>query len=201
MPLRIWTAIVVTLLSATAAQAIQPRIVFAPRRALEAGEVVTVGWDGLPANVDELEFLLATDDGEVVRLTPQFMPSTGSFGWTVPNLPSRAAVLELRAGIEGVEIVLAASDPFVIRGVARNAHVEFRDGEWWSVETGKPAHAPPAVQSVRRIGASRTFVRPRQWLPRAGMDLSHADRIDTTEVTSTRVDTRCGAPLVVPQRK
>jgi hypothetical protein len=200
---RTWTAIVVLLLLAAAAQAYatQPRIIFAPRRALEAGEVVTVGWEGLPANVDELEFLLVTDDGEVVRLTPQFMPSSGSFGWTVPNLPSRAAVLELRAGIEGVEIVLAASDPFVIRGVARNAHVEFRDGEWWSVETGKPAFPPPDIQSVRRIGASRTFVRPRQWLPRAGMDLSHADRVDTTEVTSSRVDTRCGAPLVIPQRK
>ena len=206
MPLKTWIAIVVLLLSAAATQAASPRIVFTPRRALEAGEVVTVGWEGLPANVDELEFLLVLDDGEVVRLTPQFMPSTGSvgsgaFGWTVPNLPSRAAVLELRAGIEGVEIVLAASEPFVIRGVAHSAHVEFRDGEWWSVETGKPSPAPPAIQSVRRIGASRTFVRPRQWLPHAGMDLSHADRIDTTEVTSSRVDTRCGAPLVVPQRK
>jgi hypothetical protein len=200
MPLRIWTAIVVLLLSAAAAQA-APRIVFAPRRALEAGEVVTVGWEGLPANVDELEFLLATDDGEVVRLTPQFMPSNGSFGWTVPNLPSRAAVLELRAGIEGVEVVLASSKPFVIHGVARKAHVEFRDGEWWSVETGQPSPAPPAVHSIRRISASRTFVRPRQWLPRAGMDLAGADPIDTTEVTSSRVDTRCGPPLVVPQRK
>jgi hypothetical protein len=179
----------------------QPRIVFAPRRALEAGEVVTVGWEGLPANVDELEFLLATDDGEVVRLTPQFMPSSGSFGWTIPNLPAHAAVLELRAGIEGVEVMLVSSEPFVIHGVARKAHVEFRYGEWWSVEIGQPSPTPPAVHSVRRISASRTFVRPRQWLPRAGMDLAEADPVDTTEVTSPRVDTRCGAPLVVPQRK
>ena len=201
MPLKSWTAIVVLLLSAAAAQAAQTRIVFAPRRALEAGEVVTVGWEGLPANVDELEFLLVIDDGEVVRLTPQFMPSKGSFGWTVPNLPSRGAVLELRAGIEGVEIVLAASDPFVIHGVARKAHVEFRDGEWWSLETGEPSAAPPAVHSVRRSGTSRMFVRPRQWMPRAGTDVGDARQADAPEVTSSRADTRCGAPLVVPQRK
>jgi hypothetical protein len=206
MHLKTWTAIVVMLLSAAAAQASQPRIVFAPRHALEPGQVVTVGWEGLPANVDELEFLLVTDDGEVVRLTPQFMPSSGSFGaglfgWTVPNLPSRAAVLELRAGIEGVEVVLAASDPFVIRRGARKAHVEFRDGEWWSVETGEPAAAPHAVHLVRRTRASRTFVRPRQWVRRAATDLSAARPLDPIHVAPQRVDTRCGAPLVVPQRK
>jgi hypothetical protein len=202
MPLRTWTAIVVVmLLSAAAAQAASPRIVFAPRRAVEAGEVVTVGWEGLPASVDELEFLLVLDDGEVVRLTPQFMPSKGSFGWTIPNLPSRAAVLELRAGIEGAEIVLAASDPFVIHGVARKAHVEFRDGEWWSLETGEPSAALPAVQSVRQSRTSRMFVRPRQWTPRAGTDTGDAQQLPTPPVTSSRADTRCGAPLVVPQRK
>ena len=134
MSLRPWIAITVVLIAATA-NAAQPRIVFAPRRALQAGEVVTVGWAGLPTDVDELEFLLVTDDGETVRLTPQFTPENGSFGWTVPNLPSRAAFLELRAGIDGVEQVLASSEPFEIHGVARRAHVEFRDGEWWFVET------------------------------------------------------------------
>lgn len=198
---RTWTAIVVLLLSAAAAQAASPRIVFAPRRALEAGEVVTVGWEGLPANVDELEFLLVLDDGEVVRLTPQFMPSKGSFGWTVPNLPSHAAVLELRAGIAGVEVVLAASDPFVIHGVARKAHVEFRDCEWWSLETGEPAAAPPAIHASRRAGVSRMFVRPRQWMPRAGTELGSARELDPFEVTGPLADTRCGVPLVVPQRK
>ena len=201
MPLRTWTAVVVLLLSAAAAHAAQTRIVFAPRRALEAGEVVTVGWEGLPANVDELEFLLVINGGEVVRLTPQFAPSKGSFGWTVPNLPSRAAVLELRAGIEGEEIVLAASDPFVIRGVARRANVVFRDGEWWSLDTGTPAAAPPGVEAVRRTEVLPMFVPPRQWLARAVTEVGEPRPADAQEVISSRVDTRCGAPLVVPQRK
>src|SRR6185436_2727956 len=108
MPRLLCTAVVMMLLFAAVAEGAQTRIVFAPRRALEAGEVVTVGWQGLPANVEELEFLLAEGDGEVVRLTPQFLPSNGSFRWTVPNLPSHAAVLQLRAGIDGEEVVLAS---------------------------------------------------------------------------------------------
>lgn len=206
MARRSWTAIVVTLLCAAAgqaqAEAAQTRIVFAPRRALEAGEVVTVGWEGLPASVEELEFLLVTDDGEKIRLTPELMPSRTSFRWKVPNLPSRAAVLELRAGIDGEELVLAASDSFAIHGgVARKAHVEFRDGEWWSVETGEHVPVPPFVVAVRRTAVSQILVRPRQWLPRAATDLGDARQSDAHETTQARVDTRRGAPLVVPQRK
>ena len=201
MSLRACTAVVMMLLSEAAAQAAQTRIVFAPLRALEAGEVVTVGWQGLPANVEELEFLLAGGDGEVVRLTPQFLPSNGSFRWTVPNLPSPAAVLQLRAGMEGEEVVLASSEPFVIRGVSRRSNVEFRDGEWWALELGPPSADPPAMQSWRRTRSARIFVRPRQLLPRAGIDPGDACRLDATERSTSRVDTRCGAPLVVPQRK
>lgn len=201
MSRRLCTAVVMTLLFAAAAQAAQTRIVFAPGRTLEAGEVVTVGWQGLPENVEELEFLLAGGHGEVVRLTPQFLPSHGSFRWTVPNLPSPAAVLQLRAGIEGEEVVLASSEPFVIRGVSRHAHVEFRDGEWWAIELGPPSADPPAMQAWRRTGAARIFVRPRQLLLGAGIDLGDPHRLDATEPSTSRVDTRCGAPLVVPQRK
>jgi hypothetical protein len=190
-----------TLLFAAAAEAVQTRIAFAPRHALEAGDVVTVGWEGLPANVEELEFLLAEGDGEVVRLTPQFLPSNGSFRWTVPNLSSSAAVLQLRAGIEGEEVVLASSEPFVIRGVSGHAHVEFRNGEWWALELGPPSANPPAMHSWSRKGAARIFVRPRQLLLRAGIDLGIPRRLDATERSTARVDTRCGAPLVVPQRK
>jgi hypothetical protein len=193
-------AIFVLLLSA-AAQAATPRIVFAPRRALEAGEVVTVGWEGLPADVDELEFLLSTGDGQVVRLTPQFLPSSGSFGWTVPNLPSRAAVLELRAGIRGEEIVLATSEPLVIRGTAHSAHVEFRDGEWWALEAAAPSPDTPAVRPVHHATATRSFVRPRQWLPRMRTDLGEAQTSEVTTVSVVPIDTRSGAPLIVPQRK
>jgi len=201
MSRRACTAVVIMLLSAAAAQAAQTRILFEPRRALEAGEVMTVGWQGLPENVEELEFLLAEGGGEVVRLTPQFLPSSGSFRWTVPNLPSHAAVLQLRAGIEGEEIVLASSEPFVIRGASRRAHVEFRDGEWWSIELGPPSADRAAMHSWRRERTPRSFVRPRQLLARAAIDPGEVRQLDAIERSTSRVDTRCGAPLVVPQRK
>jgi hypothetical protein len=202
MSLRPWIALVAVLFAATA-QAAQPRIVFAPRRALQAGEVVTVRWEGLPSEVDELEFLLVTDRGETVRLTPQLMPESGSFGWTVPNLPSRAAVLELRAGGEDEEeAVLASSEPFEIQGVARRARVEFRDGEWWSVETGLPAAPPAGMHSISRASMPRAFmfIRPPQWLPPATMYLGEALTLEQRETSAPHADTRCGAPLVVPQR-
>jgi hypothetical protein len=199
MSLRPWIALLIVLIAATASAA-QPRIVFAPGRALQAGEVVTVGWEGLPSDVDELEFLLVTDDGETVRLTPQFTPDSGSFGWTVPNLPSRAAVLELRAGIKGVEAVLASSGPFEIHGAAVNPRVEFRDGEWWAIDTGMPGVRPHAMRSIRHAHATRTLMRPRQWLPRAVVDAGEVQALASSEGRSVPADTRCGAPLIVPQR-
>jgi len=199
MSLRPWIALLIVLLAATA-NAAEPRIVFAPRRALQAGEVVTVGWEGLPSDVDELEFLLVTDDGETVRLTPQFTPDSGSFGWTVPNLPSRAAMLELRAGIAGVEAVLASVGPFEIHGAAVNPRVEFRDGEWWAIDTGMPGVRPHSMRSIRHAHATRSFMRPRQWLLRAVVDAGEVQALASSEVRSFALDTRCGAPLIVPQR-
>ncbi|HYI10787.1 MAG TPA: hypothetical protein VEK57_17135 [Thermoanaerobaculia bacterium] len=201
MPLRPWTAALVMLLSAAAAQAAEPRILFAPRRALNAGEVVTVEWKGVPAEADEFEFLLRTDDGAIVRLTHQLLPSSGSFAWTVPNLPSSEARLQLRAGFDGVERVLTASEPFAIRGETRSANVEFRDGEWWSFEETTTSSDPPSIQSAGYTILPEAFMRPREWLLQVETGFADARRLDARALSPSRVDTRCGAPLVVPQRK
>lgn len=201
MPLRPWIAGVVMLFAATA-QAAETRIAFAPRRALQAGETVTVGWSGLPADADEHEFLLFTDTGDKFRLTHQLMPVDGSFEWTVPGLPSKQAVLQLRAGFDGVEIVLATSEPFVIRGGPHRTSFEFRDGEWWAIEQGSPSPDPPAVvPAQQRLVAIRAMVPPRDWVLQAETRLVDLPRVDTRDVSLSRVDTRSGAPLVVPQRK
>lgn len=189
------------LFAATALHAGQTRILFAPSRVLKAGEVVTVGWEGVPAGVEELEFLLEREDGEVVRLTPKLIPSNGSFRWTVPNLPSRAAVLVLRAGIDDQEIEIASSQPFAIRKAARDTRLEFRDGEWWAFETRPPAGDVRHLHRVRTAKDRRTFTRPRQSLLTVGMPSGDAQRFEVRDVTVVRVDTRCGAPRIVPQRK
>ena len=189
------------LFAATALHAGQTRILFGPARTMAAGEVVTVGWEGVPAGVEELEFLLQREDGETVRLTPQLIPSSGSFRWTIPNLPSRAAVLELRAGIDGQEITIASSEPFTIRGAARDTRLEYRDGEWWALETRPPAGDVQHLHRVRVAKNTRTFTRTRPWLVSARPAIGGAQPLEAREVTAVRVDTHRGAPRIVPQRK
>ncbi|MEK6375295.1 MAG: hypothetical protein AABO58_21685 [Acidobacteriota bacterium] len=195
------TVVILAALAAGALQASETRILFAPSRVLKAGEVVTVGWEGVPAGVEELEFLLEREDGEVVRLTPQLIPSNGSFRWTVPNLPSRAAVLVLRAGIHDQEVEIASSQPFAIREAARDTRLEFREGEWWAHETRPPVGDVRHLHRVRTAKEKRTFTRPRQSLLSVRMQSGAAQPFEVRDVTAVRVDTRCGAPRIVPQRK
>jgi hypothetical protein len=201
MQVRAWTATLLMLSLAAVVHAAQPRIVFSPGLGVTAGDVVTVGWSGLPAEFEECEFLLDRGNGEVIRLTPQLPPGGGSFRWTVPNLPSSGAVLLLRAGIDGVETVLAASEPFAIHGVARAARVEFRNGEWWIFTPGPPAAEPPVLQRVLYADGTAGAVPPRDWLLYEGVVLGEERRHELVPVSAARIDTRCGAPLVVPQRK
>ncbi|MEP6601431.1 MAG: hypothetical protein ABJB49_06415 [Nitrospirota bacterium] len=51
----------------------------------------------------EVEVYLSLDGGKsnVVRLTPQLDPRIGYYNWTVPNMPSSAAVLDVHFGCEG----------------------------------------------------------------------------------------------------
>jgi len=188
-------------LLASATQA-KPRIDFAPQRALEPGEVVTVGWSGLADDVEELEFLLQRDDGDVVRLTEQLTPFGDAFGWIVPNLPSRRATLVLRAGIEGREVTLASSEPFVIHGVAGTARLRFRDGEWWTVEFRPSSSDSPQLSSMHPVRGARTLSRTRRpLLVTKQVDTGGAQPLEKVEQTALTRDTRCGAPLTVPQRK
>jgi hypothetical protein len=188
-------------LLASATQA-KPRIDFAPQRALEPGEVVTVRWSGLPDGVDELEFLLQRDDGNVVRLTEQLLPSADSFGWIVPNLPSRRATLVLRAGIEAREVTLASSEPFVIHGAAGTARLRFRSGEWWTMELRPLSPDAPQIASMHQVRAARTLSRTRRpLLVTKQVDTGGAQPLETLEQTALIADTRCGTPRTIPQRK
>ena len=180
----------------------EPRILFAPERALEAGEVVTVRWSGLPGEVEELEFLLQREDGDVVRLTEQLLPSSGSFGWIVPDLPAREARLVLRAGIEGREITLASSEPFAIRGAAGRARLQFRDGEWWTLEVRPPSAEPARVSPRLDARSPKPLAHTnRPLLVRTRVDIGAVQPLERSERTARAVDTHRGAPLTIPQRK
>jgi hypothetical protein len=202
MQLRSWIlSSIVILLCAAAAHAAEPRILFAPGEAVTAGELVTVGWQGLPPEVEEFEFLLSTGHGELIRLTPELSPSDGSFQWTIPDLPSREAVLYLRARLDGEEVVVASTEPFVIRAASRTAPVEFRNREWWMVAPiAPPAAVPPVIQPARQVIATEGYLPKEDWSLHVAPVLVHERPADSHRVRPGNIDTHCGAPLVVPQR-
>jgi hypothetical protein len=200
MRLRPWILCGVVLLLSSAAAHAQPHIVFSPAQAVTAGHVVTVGWRELPAEAEEFEFLLSTGPGELIRITPELSPSDGSFRWTIPDLPSREAVLYLRARIDDEETILASTEPFVIRGSAQRATVEFHDREWWMVTQAAPVAAPPVIHGFRQKIAVKGYVPPQDWLRHAAPIPVHARPAYAHRVSAADIDTHCGAPLVVPQR-
>lgn len=179
----------------------EPRIHLAPHRTLHAGDVVTVAWSGLPDDVDEFEFLLRHDDGDVVRLTEQLQPSGASFRWTVPDLPSLRATLLLRAGIDGRERTLACSEPFVIRGTG-GARLEFRNGEWWSLDLQPPKSDAPRMSFQPTSGTTRVATSARRpLLAGRRVAFGHAQPLQERPRHAVAANTRCGAPRTVPQRK
>lgn len=74
---------------------------------LYPGQHVTIQWESALPEVDltwcEVEIYLSLDGGRTnaVRLTPQLDPRIGYYDWTVPNLPTTAAVLDIHFGCEG----------------------------------------------------------------------------------------------------
>jgi len=70
------------------------------------GQQVAIRWEATLPTVElawcEVEIYLSLDGGRsnAVRLTPQLDPRIGYFNWTVPNLPTTAAVLDIHFGCE-----------------------------------------------------------------------------------------------------
>lgn len=71
---------------------------------LVPGQVVRIQWTADFPNVDltmcEAEVLLSLDGGRTIhmRLTEQRNPKLQYFDWTVPNTPTKEAVLDIRFG-------------------------------------------------------------------------------------------------------
>ena len=68
------------------------------------GQVVRIEWTAVFPDVDltmcETEILLSLDGGRTtfMFITSQRNPTVQHFDWTVPNTPTRAAVLNIRFG-------------------------------------------------------------------------------------------------------
>lgn len=70
------------------------------------GEQVLIKWEKTLPDVDlswcEVEIYLSIDGGRTnaARITPQLDAGASTFTWTVPNLPTNAAVLDIHFGCE-----------------------------------------------------------------------------------------------------
>jgi hypothetical protein len=73
---------------------------------LYAGQKVKVEWTSVLPKIDvqfcEMEIFLSLDGGQtfLTCITPILDPRTQFFYWVVPNMPTNAAVLDIRFGCE-----------------------------------------------------------------------------------------------------
>jgi len=99
-------------------------------------------------DVDEFELLLSIDGGRTfpLRLTGMLDPCSTSYAWRVPNLPTAAACLRMRAGEEREEVLLRSGPLFELAGDTRatTGKFTFQSGEWWPTES--VAIAPREVE-------------------------------------------------------
>jgi hypothetical protein len=74
---------------------------------LHPGQNVRVQWTSALPNIDltqcEMEVWLSLDGGRTFTMciTPILDPKAQFFFWTVPNIPTNAAVMDIRFGCEG----------------------------------------------------------------------------------------------------
>ncbi len=94
---------------------------------LYPGQQIKVEWQAILPKTEaggcEMELWLSLDGGRTFTacITPHIDPNSKSFDWTVPNLPSNAAVLDIRFGCEWYYPETYAPQPastFVISNVA-----------------------------------------------------------------------------------
>jgi hypothetical protein len=134
---------------------------------LVRGQIVTVAWDGLPADVDELELLLSVDGGErfPIRLTRSIDPAPGSVAWTVPSVATNGARLRLRFGREGHEEDGEPSAPFriFVPPGTPSSGFERREGECWVA--GDAAPVPAGLRPVEGAFSAGEAESPAADLP------------------------------------
>lgn len=118
--------------------------------AVVAGQRVTIAWEDVPADVDELELLLSVDGGKryPIRLTRSMDPASGSVAWTVPSFATSDARLRLRFGRGGREEEGEPSAPFgiFVPPASPPSRLELREREWWVAGEGVPV--PSGIRPV-----------------------------------------------------
>lgn len=107
----------------------------------------------------EAELLLSCDGGRRFARVADLAPSAVSRSWTVPNLPTRSAVLALRARIGGREVLLYRTAPFSIAAIPGLglAPVTYHGGELWTDPAGGSTPVSDSGLDSSRPGAHCAF--------------------------------------------
>lgn len=141
-----------------------PRFVHAPHGVVHPGDVIDLQWSVEGGDVDELEVVLAVDEGSrfTVRVTPELDASTHQWKWTVPDLPSAHARLAIRYGDEDEERISAPTPEFRIEPRAKETSAPpvtrvwisrpGRSAGWWD-----EADAPPVSGADPELAGGETL--------------------------------------------
>ena len=155
-------ALGLVLLAGTARAGEAPRFVRAPQGVVHPGDVIELEWTG--GNVDELEVVLAVDEGRrfTVRVTPELERTTSRWSWTVPDLPSAHARLAIRYGEEDEERISDPTPEFRIEPRARQASAPTVARVWISrpglpVDWWDEADAPPVRGADHQLAGRETL--------------------------------------------
>lgn len=181
---------------------------------LVPGTEVEVRVGELAPAVDELELLLALDDGTAipVRLTPQLGAHTTRFRWVVPNLPTSSARLRVRVGCDGEEIDAGESAAFEIapRPDLPATSLRFAVGEWWAtagvpqvpVELAKRPERVRAPHTRSRLHQHATVRHHRTSPPPNGAPAPHAAAKEAHHALTSASGPSCSTrPRSVPRRE
>ncbi len=157
---------------------------------LVAGQAFEVRWSPLPADVEEMEFLLSVDGGRFFpfRLTPRIDPRSGSFVLSVPRIDAASARLRIRFGRNGREIDGESSATFSILDSPLIPPAPFlrRDGEWWIARDGRVPPPPSGISGSATLEAARDAAA-QVALPSPG------ERLQTPPASSAQDPTSRGA--------
>ena len=142
-----------------------PRFVRAPQGVVHPGDVIELEWSVEGGAVDELEVVLAVDEGRrfTVRVTPELDPTTSRWSWKVPDLPSAHARLAIRYGEEDEERISDPTPEFRIEPKADQKTSAPAVARVWISRPGLPADwwdeadAPPVSGADPQLAGRETL--------------------------------------------
>ncbi|MBK9088426.1 MAG: hypothetical protein IPL90_05005 [Holophagales bacterium] len=157
-----------------------------------AGQRVIVVWEGVSADVDELELLFSVDGGRryPIRLTRSLDPASGSVAWTVPSFATSEARLRLRFNRGGREEEGEPSAPFriFVPPAFPSSRLELRESEWWVAAEGVPV--PSGIRPVEEA-------RFANEVESVAADAPENDTPDLAACSLVAADPALGAPAIL----